>query len=234
MRCAAWTTRSPASSEAVNARGCRVKSRSQSAPPSWATYRASIGDRSGLFAEMARTWAPQQALYPGSYLDLSPSTAIPSVTYVDTDRRAARYFADRDLVAAELEGRSLPHAGTHVEFVQGDFTEPLPLARATFDLMILLYTGPAWDHCRHYLCPGGLLLANTSHGDASLAALDPSLELVAAVQHRDHRYRLDTADLSSYLIPRKPEAADSDLIRRSGRGIAYTTSAAAYVFRLIA
>lgn len=214
--------------------GAESQDRSRPVKPSWATYRESIGDRSGLFAELARTWAPQRALYPGSYLDLSPSTAIPSVTYVDTDRRAARYFADRDLVAAELEGRCLPGAATHVEFVRGDFTEPLSLPHASFDLMILLYTGPAWDHCRHHLSPGGLLLANTSHGDASLAALDRHLELVAAVQHRDHRYLLDTTDLSSYLIPTKPESADADLIRCRGRGIGYTTSAFAYVFRSIA
>lgn len=200
--------------------------------PSWATYRESIGDRSGLFAAVARSWATQRALYPGSYLDLSPSTAIPSVTYVDTDRRAARYFDDGDLVAAELSGRTLPGAATDVAFVQGDFTEPLPLPLASFDLVILLYAGPAWDHCRRYLSPGGLLLANTSHGDASLAALDPSLELVAAVQHREGRYHLDAEELSSYLIPKRPEAADADLIRRQGRGISYTRSAFAYVFRL--
>ncbi len=52
-------------------------------------------------------WHPTRALYPGNYLDLSPSTAIPSVTYVDTDRRAARYFADEAFVAAELHGRTL-------------------------------------------------------------------------------------------------------------------------------
>ena len=59
-------------------------------PVSWAQYRDSIGDRSGLFAALADTWPIERALYPGSYVDLSPSTAIASVTYVDTDARAAR------------------------------------------------------------------------------------------------------------------------------------------------
>lgn len=135
------------------------------------------------------------------------------------------------LVAADLSGRTLPGAAIDVAFVQGDYTEPLSLPLAGFDLVILLYTGPSWHHCRRYLAPGGLLLANASHGDASLAALDPGLELVAAVHQRDGRYRVDTTALSSYLAPKKPEAADADLIRSTGRGIAYTRSAFAYLFR---
>ena len=198
---------------------------------SWATYRESIGDRSGLFAALSQAWAPERALYPGSYLDLSPSTAIPSVTYVDTDRRAARYFANEELVAAELEGRTGPGAGTEVRFLGADYTTALPLPAAGFDLLISLFAGPVWDHCRQLLSPSGLFLANTSHGDASLAALDPSLKLVAAVHHRGDKYRLDTSALETYLEPKKPGSADPDLIRSQGRGISYTRTAFAYLFR---
>jgi len=201
--------------------------------PSWTTYRDSIGDRSELFRVLSAQWSPQKALYLGSYLDLSPSTAIGSVTYVDTDRRAARYFADSALVASELQEGKLPGAGMEIKFIQSDFTQDLPLPRASFDLVISLYTGPAWDGCRQYLAPNGLFLANASHGDASLAALDPSLRLEAAIIARDSRYRLDTENLDRYLIPKRPAAADPDTIRRQGRGIAYTKPAFAYLFRSV-
>ena len=131
-------------------------------------------------------------------------------------------------------GKTQPGAGAEVEFLQADYTTDLPLPPASFDLLISLYSGPVSDHCRTYLAPDGLLLANTSHGDASLAALDPAFQLVAAVHHRDGKYRVDTNDLNTYLVPTKPEAADPDLIRSSGRGVAYTTSAFAYVFQLLA
>lgn len=150
----------------------------------WITYRSSIGDRSSLFEALHEQWAPSRALYPGSYVDLSPATTIESVVFVDTDRRAARFFADTALVEAELEGRRRTGAGAEVRFLHADYTAPLPLADGSFDLLINLYAGPVWDHCRRYLAPGGLLVANTSHGDASLAALDPSLALVAAIQAR--------------------------------------------------
>ncbi len=201
---------------------------------SWATYRTSIGDRSGLFAALREQWGPTNALYLGSYLDLSPSTAIPSVTYVDTDRRVARHFADPALVAADLQGRTLPGAGVDVAFLAGDYTRSLPLPDASFDLLISLYAGPLWEHCRRYLSQDGLFLANASHGDASLAALDPTLRLVAAVQHRGDTYHLDLGDLDTYLVPTRPASADPEAIRRRGRGVAYTRTAFAYVFRATA
>lgn len=200
--------------------------------PGWADYRDSIGDRSGLFAALADVADVRRALYPGSYLDLAPSTAIPEVTYVDLDRRAARFFADEARVAAELRGRTRPGAGIRIEFLHRDYTTPLPLPTAGFELLISLYAGPVWEHCRRHLTPGGWLLANSSHGDASLAALDPALRLVAAVHHRDGTYRLDAERLDAYLVPKRPEAADPDEIRRTGRGIAYTRSAFAYLYRL--
>lgn len=197
--------------------------------PTWETYRSTIGDRSSLFAAIRDAWSPSTALYLGSYVDLSPSSAIPDVTYVDTDRRAARFFADEDLLASQLRGLSDPIPST--AFLHMDFTSGLPLEPASFDLLISLYTGPAWDSGQQYLAPGGLFLANNSHGDASLAALDPRLTLVAAVKANGDRYRLVRDRLDSYLIPKNPLHADADRVRAQGRGIGFTASAFAYVFR---
>lgn len=184
------------------------------APATWSAYRGTIGDRSDLFAEVAREFAPRRALYPGSYVHLAPSTAIPEVVYVDTDARAERYFADADLVRAELAGRTLPGAATEVRFLALDFSAPLPVPDASVDLLISLYTGPALDHCRRYLRPGGLFLATSSHGDASLAAHDADLRLVAAVKRRDERHRLVTKDLERYLVAKRPDLDDPELTSR--------------------
>ena len=198
----------------------------------WSQYRSSIGDRSGLFRAVADAWPIERALYPGSYVDLSPSTAVRSVTYVDTDSRAAGFFADPDLVRQELAGRTIPGAGQEVRFVAADYTQPLGVPEGSMDLLISLYTGPMWEHCRRYLRPGAWLLANASHGDASLAALASSVQLVAAVHHRDGRYRLVDDRLDDYLIPKRPHAADPERIRCAGRGIAYTRTAFAYLFQV--
>ena len=191
----------------------------------WSQYRESIGDRSDLFAAVADLVPVERALYPGSYVDLSPSTAIGSVTYVDTDARAARFLADPDLVEAELVGRTRPGGGERVRFLAADYTEPLDVAEGSVDLLISLFAGPLSDHARRYPRPGGWLLANSSHGDASLAALDPTLRQVAVAHDRGGHYRVTTDRLEEYLVPRRPEMADADRIRSSGRGIAYTRAA---------
>lgn len=197
----------------------------------WSQYRETIGDRSGLFCAVADTWPVERVLYPGSYVDLAPSTAFASVVYVDSDSRAARFFGDPDLVRSELAGRARSGAGGDVRFIGADYTRPLGLPDESVDLLVSLFAGPVWDHCGGYLRRGGWLLANSSHGDASLAALDPTLRLVAAVHHRDGRHRLDTDRLDRYLVPKRPEQADADRIRQSGRGVAYTHPAFAYVFQ---
>ncbi len=198
----------------------------------WSQYRESIGDRSGLFAALAGAWSIERALYPGSYVDLSPSTAFGLVTYVDNDARAARFFADPDLVRAELAGLTGPGVDPEVRFLAGDYTKPLDVPEGSMDLLISLYAGPVSEYCRRDLRPGGLLLANTSHGDASVAALEPDVRLVAAVHHANAGYRLVTDGLETYLVPKRPETADAVRIRSSGRGIAYTRSAAAYLFEV--
>ncbi len=200
----------------------------------WSQYRGTIGDRSGAFAAISAVRHVERALYPGCYVDLSPSAAIAAVTYVDLDSRAARFFADPGGVSAQLTGFTRPGAGTEVEFLAVDYTEPLPLPDAGYDLLISLFAPAVWDSCRRYLQPGGLLLANTSYGDASLAALDPNLRLVAIVLHQDGRYRLETDHLDTYLVAGDPRSADSEAIRRTRRGIDYTRPAWAYLFEAVA
>lgn len=196
----------------------------------WETYLTTIGDRSSLFTALQAEWDVTNALYPGSYLDLSPSVAIQDVTYVDLDRRAERFFADHELVEQQLHEAGV--TGRSVDFIKADYGGDLPLAPGSFDLLISLYAGPFWDNCARYVKPGGLLLANNSHGDASIAALDLRLSLIAVVQATGSTFRLHMDSLDQYLIPKKPEHADADRIRSQGRGIAFTKPAFAYVFRL--
>ena len=111
----------------------------------WSQYRDSVGDRSSLFGALTDLWPIRCALYVGSYVDLAPSTAIETVTYVDNDPRATRFFADPHLVRAELDGRTRPGAGVEVRFHTADYYQPLPVQDASVELVISLFTGPAWS-----------------------------------------------------------------------------------------
>jgi hypothetical protein len=200
----------------------------------WTEQDRHPGDRLRLFCAIHDALRPRAALYPGSFADIAPSFVIDDVTYVDDDRRAARFFSDNEGVDELIATHRKTDSRARWRFIATDYRDRLPVDDASVDLLISLYAGLVSDSCTRYLRPGGLLLANTSHGDASIAALDDRYELAAAVLARAGGYRIVTDGLGRFLQPRASEDATAERIRAAGRGVAYTTPAFAYVFRLLA
>ncbi|MFE2476145.1 hypothetical protein [Streptomyces sp. NPDC059389] len=197
-------------------------------------YIDHIGDRTDLFLVVAAHTGARRALYPGSYLDLTPSYALPDVTYLDSDARARKAFADPS-AAVELAGRHRHYPqDPAITFVPGDYTRTLrELPAAEWDLAISLYAGPVSEHAARCLNPGGWLLVNNSHADAGLARLNPAYRLAAAVHHRAGRYRLTTDRLERYLLPKTSPHPTREQLHAMGRGVAYTHPATAYLFRRV-
>ncbi len=86
------------------------------------------------------------------------------------------------------------------------------------------------EHCTRHLRIGGTLLANPSHGDAALASIDDRYELAGVVISRDGEYRVRTTDLDDFLVPKQTQEVSAERIHRTGRGVAYTEPAFAYLF----
>jgi hypothetical protein len=197
----------------------------------WDTQFRSVGDRRPLFDAVADAASATSVLYAGSYVDLTPAFVWPEVTFLDVDRRARRFFDDAEGVA-ELIAEHDPRPGPHrVEFVHGDYTEPIDLADESFDLLVSLYAGFVSEHCTRHLRVGGYLLANSSHGDAAMASIDPRYRFAAAVTFVDGRARVRTDDLDTYLVPKRPVDVTVDSLHESGRGVAYIRPCFAYLFR---
>lgn len=194
-------------------------------------FESGLGDRLGLFASLAATFPISHVLYPGSYVDLSPSFVFRSVVYVDTDRRAKRFFADQPLVEELVSERKQYDGAFDVTFHDADYTSDLAEPEASFDLLISLWAGFVSRACTRYLRPGGWLLANNSHGDAGMVSLDKDYQLVAAVNARAGGYKLTTSALDDYFVSKKAMKVTRELLTRTGRGVAYTKSPTAYVFQ---
>lgn len=199
-----------------------------------ADYDRHPGDRIRLFSAVAELTATDTpVLYPGSYIDIGPSVLFDDVMYVDEDRRAERFFSDepgvRGLVALKREDLGLANP-FRFRFVGADYREKLPLPERSIGLLVSLYAGLVSEQCSRYLAVGGLLLANDSHGDASMAALDSTLSLAAVVKSAVGGYRIGDRNLESYLVPKQTPPTREEL-RRKQRGVAYTKSPYAYVFR---
>ncbi|NMO16282.1 class I SAM-dependent methyltransferase [Pyxidicoccus fallax] len=183
-------------------------------------------ERTGLFALLRETWpAAHTVLYPGCFLHVTPSFFYQHVVYVDRNELARDFFADVEGVRRLISARRQYRQDAHVRFLEQDYTTPLPLPEASFDLLLALYAGGISRACHKYLKPGGLLLTNDHHGDAAEAASEKTLELVAVVTERRGHFEFRTEDLSGFLVPKEPGRPHS----RGGSG--YVRSADAYLFR---
>ena len=151
---------------------------------------------------------------------------------MDSDKRTPRFFGDSDGIQEIISSEGGP-VDPRVQFIHGDYTDSLGLADESFDLLVSLYAGFVSEHCTRYLKVGGVLLAAPSHGDVAMASIDTRYQLAGVVASRGGEYRIRVDDLSSYLMPKSPIELTPEVIHKLGRGIAYTKSPFAYLFRRI-
>ena len=195
----------------------------------WYSYRGQIGDRSQMFQCVADKWPLNKVLYLGSYVDISPSMVWRAVTYLDTDKRAKKFFEDHERVLGQLSGRKYEPEPPDIRFVHDDFNGYPELSPQSFDMVISLYSGPLVSAALPYLMAGGKLLVNNSHGDASLAILNPELQPAGCIKFREGQYRLVTENLDGY-FSFKGTPPTQESVYSSGRGAALSKTSFALVF----
>ena len=105
-------------------------------------------ERDGLFAAVARAHPCQVVLYPGGSIHVNPSFHFPHVVYVDSSDTARRFFAAAGDVLRIIDGRKRYAQAPHVRFLPLDFTQPLPLRDASFDLVLVLHAGGIAAACK--------------------------------------------------------------------------------------
>jgi hypothetical protein len=192
-----------------------------------------VGDRRGLFATVADAVDVATVLYPGSYIDITPSLIWPSVTYVDVDRRANQLFTDESGVQELLIENGIGAGQNDVQFIHGDYSHDLALDEGSFDLLVSLYGGFISEHCTKYLRRGGFLLVNPSHGDAAMASIDNRYQLHGALVSEAERYRIETDELDTYFEPKRDVDVTIEYLHETGRGVAYTKSPFVYLFQRV-
>lgn len=189
-------------------------------------------ERLDLFLRIDEKYDIQRVLYPGSYVHITPSFFFPDVVYVDSDKKAKKFFDDREVLHDYLSRRKNYLQKTKVTFHFADYRNSIDETEESFDLLISQYAGFVGQHCKRYLKKGGLLLANNSHGDAGVAALDDRYRLIAVVQSRSGEYRISETDLEQYFVPKASKVnATKEYLLELGRGMGYKKTASFYVFR---
>jgi hypothetical protein len=199
----------------------------------WREQNKHEGDRWRLFQAVGECVDADTVFYPGAFVDISPSFVFPDVTYLDMDKRTPRFFTDvngiLDIIAEHAGAPDTPE----FRFIHSDYSEALALPDESFDLLISLYAGFVSEHCTRYLKKGGTLLVNPSHGDAAMASIDARYALLGVILARAGGYIVRKTGLDKYLVPKKAIEITPEFLHKHGRGIGYTRSAFAYLFKRI-
>ena len=151
-------------------------------------YIKKVGDRNGLFSLLSKNFPIKKALYPGSYVDITPSFYFPYTVYVDNDKKAKKFFKQGEVIKEFIEKNKEYSEDSFFRYFPNDYRLKIDEDVNSFDLLISLYAGFISKYCKNYLKNGGFLLANDSHGDASMAQLDNNFRLVAVINLSDSKY----------------------------------------------
>ena len=189
-------------------------------------------ERLDLFQLLLEKYGIESALYPGSFVHITPSFVFPITVYVDTDKRAMKLFNNPEIYNF-IEKHKIYPQNADVTFYAMDYRNELSVKDQSFDLLISQYAGFVSQHCKRYLKIGGVLLVNNSHGDASMASIDGDYEFIAAVNRSKGKHRLTEKNLDTYFIPKSTVKITKEYIEKIQKGIGYTKSASGYVFKRI-
>jgi hypothetical protein len=187
----------------------------------------------GLFREIKTTFNPKKVLYPGSHIHITPSLVFSDVTYVDSFRNTDKFYESLE-IAKFIEKNKEYNEKSKFKFHLQNYSKALPEKPRSFDLVVSLYGGFVGQAVKKYLKKGGLLVCNNSHGDATMASLDPDYELVAIYNRKyDEKFTISSKKLNEYLVPKKKIIINKKDLEKTMRGIAYTKSPSGYIFKKI-
>ena len=191
------------------------------------------GDRREIFRLLIDHYEINSAIYPGSYIDIAPSFYIPITVYIDSFKKTNKFFEDKSLNGFIYKNKVYKNKPI-LRYYDKDYNSDFGEEDESFDLLISLYAGFVSQSCKKYLKEGGILLANNSHGDAGMAYLDNDFEFIAAIYRTNRQYRLTNKNLDKYFIPKKSELKlTKEFLMKIGKGIGYTRTASAYVFKKV-
>ena len=202
-----------------------------------ANYQCESRSLLWAFRLIAASYPIQRALYPGSHLHLTPSLTFPQVCYIDSAKNIAQAIthpAIRQHISAHKDYPQPPIIQCRQQDYRTLQPDPDNHPDEPYDLLISLNAGFISQHCHGSLKPGGLLLANNGHHDASRAQTDPRYQFIAALDH--HQLNPDP---SPYFRTRRnqpltPEMVESDAQRPPSKArYRPTQEAQAYLFQRI-
>ena len=184
-------------------------------------------DRFDLYKNVANFFDIKKALYPGSYIDITPSLYIENVLYIDNYKHTSKFFNDKKSIFYYIDNHKIYDNSSEVNFLFADYISDNLDIDYDFDLIISQYAGFVSFYTKKYLKVGGIILCNDSHWDATLNYLDDSLEFIAVLENDNLLFN----NLSSYFKRSKNKSIDIEEVKRKMKPPRYIINAENYLFR---
>lgn len=187
-------------------------------------------ERRELFSLLAKQFSVKTGIYPGSFVHITPSFYIPEMAYIDNDRRISKFFRDPE-VKKYIEDNKAYAETPKITGIQADYSKTLDLDEDYFDMMFSFYAGFISEACKRYLRSDGILIANNSHGDASLAISDPEYSSIGVIIRNRDKFRMVTENIGGYLEKKDNTPIDTVKVKEKMIGEKFSKYAYAYIFK---
>lgn len=196
-------------------------------------YVNKAGDRYDIFVALSKHYSIKKALYPGSYIHITPSLVIPKVIYVDNFKKAIKFFQNEQEIMGFVEANKTYHEPSKIRFIPKDYWNEMAIPHGYVDLLISQYAGFVSTACKKYLKKGGILLANDSHGDATMAYHDDEFAFMGILKYQKGHYSIESRKLEDYFQQRGGKPIDMDKVKKTMKGPKYLKQSDYYMFTKI-
>lgn len=188
-------------------------------------------DRYQVFEKVVKIFEIEKAVYAGSYIHITPSFLIPQVIYIDTVKKAKVFFDNKEDVLDLIDKHKVYDKESVVEFIPKDYWSSLDIEKGYADLLISQYAGFVSQACKKYLKSGGILLANDSHGDATLAYFDKDYEFIGVLIINEKAWTFKQDDLTDYFTFKRKRPVDLEKVKETMKGPTYKKMPEYYIFK---
>jgi len=187
-------------------------------------------ERAGLFEAIKKEYGCITALYPGCSVHITPSLYFQHVVYVDISEDAKKFFNDLQSILAYINGNKEYKQPAHVQFIQEDYTKPLPLREKNYDLLIALYAGRIIKFCRRYVRYGGIIVTNSQHEIAE-ELKDPSIKLDSVIYSKGKDYVIEKDINEDFKLFLKRHGNDKKNMKKTVKGLEYVDNQCYFVLK---
>lgn len=188
-------------------------------------------DRYDLFEKVVRTYRIEKGIYPGSYIHITPSFLIPEMIYIDNAKKAKKFFDHEDDIKKLIDQNKCYDKETVVTYYDNDYWLALDIPHGHADLLISQYAGFVSQACKDYLKSGGILLANDSHGDATLARFDDTYVFLGVITTGKDGYEILVDHLEDYFTFKRQRPVDLEKVKVTMKGPKYKRMPDYYLFK---